>query len=306
LYQEASLQREGSLLQEEGGLSAMKIDFAGRAALVTGSSRGLGYAIARAMLLAGARVLLCSRSEENLQTATAALIRERGSTPEGGIADGGRRKGWPDPASPAPVSFVAADLSEPATGPTLAHSAERLFKGLDILVNSVGGPPPGTFDKLSEEDWEGTWRSILLSVVRNIRACLPLLRSSPAPRILTIASMSARQPLPHLLLSNVFRPALVVLAKSLADELAPHGILINNLAPGRFATDRTLALDEAEARRTGRTFDEVRRSREAEIPLDRYGDPAELARVALFLCSDANTYLTGQTILVDGGVTRAL
>src|SRR5690606_13588741 len=133
-----------------------------------------------------------------------------------------------------------------------------------------------------------------------------MLRQSPAPRVLVVTSSTARQPIPGLLLSNTFRAGVVGLVKSLAQEYGPEGILVNNLAPGMFATERLRELDAIAARDSGRSEEEVQRERIRQIPIGRYGDPRELGRAAVFLASSANSMITGQTILVDGGLYRGL
>jgi 3-oxoacyl-[acyl-carrier protein] reductase len=172
------------------------------------------------------------------------------------------------------------------------------------VVNS-GGPPPGDFDELDEEAWGKAIEGTFLGAIRLIRAALPHLRRSERAAIAVVLSSSVRGPLPKLTTSNALRPGLAGLVKDLSGQLAP-GIRINGLAPGRISTDRLVELDTFRAKATGSSVEEVRREIEAGIPLRRYGEPPELGRVAAFLLSPAASYVTGQIVLVDGGLTRAL
>jgi 3-oxoacyl-[acyl-carrier protein] reductase len=267
----------------------------GLRAVCLASSKGLGFGIALEMVRAGARVLMVSRHEENLQEAASQILSTLDS---GGTHPGVSR--WH-----RPETLTADLLEETAAEQVMARAAERLG-GIDILVNNIAGPSPGTFEELSPAQWEDAFRRLFLTVVRQLRSALPWLRKSPSPRVLTVTSVSARQPIPGLLLSNVFRPGLVGLAKTLAQEWGPEGILVNNLAPGMFETERAVELEQRIASQKGLSLEQVREERCSEIPLRRYGKPEELGRVAVFLASPANTYITGQTILVDGGLYGGL
>ena len=242
----------------------MDLGLTDRRLLVTGGSRGLGAAVARVLTAEGATVVTVARS---------------GAT-------------------------IEADLSS-AEGPAAAvRAAVDALGGLDgILVNS-GGPPTGTFDELDEAAWEKAIAGTLLSSIRLIREALPHLRDGRDPAILVILSSSAREPIPGLVTSNVLRPGLAGLVKSLAAEIAP--IRINGLAPGRLDTDRVRSLDAARAARNGISLDRRQEANIARIPLGRYGDPDELGRVAAFLLSPAASYLTGVILPVDGGMIKSL
>jgi 3-oxoacyl-[acyl-carrier protein] reductase len=186
----------------------------------------------------------------------------------------------------AEVEPRAADITRAQEIQALvSHAADR-FGGLDVLVNNTGGPPAGT--------------------IRAVRGVLPLMRERGGGRIVNIASSSIKQPIENLIFSNTFRAGILGLAKSLSVELAPDGILINTLGPGRISTARSRAMDESNAQAAGVPVEEVRGRFESQIPLGRYGEPEELARVAAFFASPANSYVTGQAILVDGGMVRAL
>jgi 3-oxoacyl-[acyl-carrier protein] reductase len=184
------------------------------------------------------------------------------------------------------------------------ESAVGAWGGLDLLVVNSGGPPPGRFEDLDEATWLRAIDGTLLSALRLIRAALPHLRQGNDPAILIILSSSVREPIPGLSTSNLIRPGLAGLLKSLVEEIAP--IRINGVAPGRVATDRIAQLDTARATTAGVEVDEIRRRTVERIPLGRYGDPAELGRVGAFLLSPAASYVTGAIVPVDGGMIKAL
>ncbi|MGZ6505475.1 MAG: SDR family oxidoreductase [Tumebacillaceae bacterium] len=262
----------------------MDLGLTGKVVLVMAASKGLGRATATEFAREGARVMIASRNEEALQT-TAEEIRE---------ATGGE------------VAYCVTDVSKREDIDRLMQKTIETYGALNVLVTNAGGPPGGTFDDFEDDVWEQVFQSNLLSVVRLVRAALPHLRQSGGGRILNIASTSIKQPIPGLILSNTFRAGVLGLAKSLSIELAPENILVNTIAPGRIATDRIVELDGLYAEATGQSMDEIRRLQEQNIPLGRYGTPEEFARIVTFLGSDANSYLTGQALLVDGGMVRAL
>jgi 3-oxoacyl-[acyl-carrier protein] reductase len=179
------------------------------------------------------------------------------------------------------------------------------FGQLDILVTNGGGPKPGNFDNLDEDDWTSGLDSTLWPVVRMIRASLPYLRASHG-RIINICSTSVKQPIDGLLLSNAIRPAVIGLAKTLSKELAPDHILVNNVCPGSFDTDRIAALYQKRATDTGRPIEEIASEAATKIPIGRLGDPAELGVLVAFLASERASYITGQTICVDGGIVSGI
>jgi 3-oxoacyl-[acyl-carrier protein] reductase len=245
-------------------------------ALVGGGSRGLGGAIAEALAAEGARVAVVSRPGPDLDAQAARL---------GGLA-------------------IPADLGT-KDGPSGAvEAAVGAWGGLDLLVVNSGGPPSGRFEDLDDDAWARAIDGTLLSTVRLLRAALPWLREGRDPAILIILSSSVREPIPALSTSNLIRPGLAGLLKSLVDEIAP--IRINGLAPGRLATDRIGQLDAVRATTAGVDVAEIRRRQIERIPLGRYGDPAELGRVGAFLLSPAASYVTGAIVPVDGGMIRAL
>jgi 3-oxoacyl-[acyl-carrier protein] reductase len=209
-------------------------------------------------------------------------------------------------ATGAQVESCPADVSDAADLDRLLRETQERLGGVDVLVNNAGGPRPGGFDALDDAAWQEAFELNLLSTVRLFRGVLPHMRARGWGRIVTIASSSIRQPIDDLTLSNTFRVGLLGLAKSVALEVAGDGVLVNTLGPGRIDTDRVAALDTGRAARTGRPVEEVRAQQEAGIPVGRYGTAEEFAKVAAFLASDANSYVTGQHLLVDGGLVRAI
>jgi 3-oxoacyl-[acyl-carrier protein] reductase len=245
-------------------------------ALIGGASSGLGAAIATELAGEGAATALVSRPGERLDRRAAEI--------------GGRA--------------IGADLSTPDGPAAAVHGAVDALGGLDLLVVNSGGPPGGSFDDLGEEAWDIAIDGVLRSALRLIRAGLPHLRASSAPAILIVLSSSVREPIPGLTTSNVLRPGLAGLVKSLTAEIAP--VRINGLAPGRLATDRIAHLDGLRSAATGRPVEEIRAENVARIPLGRYGDAADVGRIATFLLSPAAGYISGAIVPVDGGMTRAL
>jgi 3-oxoacyl-[acyl-carrier protein] reductase len=192
------------------------------------------------------------------------------------------------------VGHLAANFSEPGVPAAVVEAAVSALGGLDILVCNAGGPPPGTFESTPLESWEIGYNLTLMSAVRLARAALPYLKESGRGRIVNITSMSVRQPIPNLVLSNAFRSAVTAVAKTLSAEVAPHGVTVNNLAPGLILTDRARQLYtdlEAAAR---------------DIPARRLGTPEEFGAACAFLCSAQAGYITGQTLGIDGGSLRGV
>jgi 3-oxoacyl-[acyl-carrier protein] reductase len=251
----------------------MDLGLGGRGYLLTGASRGLGFATARALVDDGARVLVSSRSTDGVASA----VDQLGSAAFG----------------------LAADLSDPdAADRLVAESLERLGR-IDGALISVGGPPHGTVLTNSEQDWRDGIESVLLGPLRLVKALVPHLAEGAA--IGFVLSTSVRQPIPHLAVSNGLRPGLAMTAKALADELGPRGIRVVGLMPGTVATDRITDIERASGDAAA-----MRARTEAGIPLRRVGQPEEFGRVAAFVLSPAASYVTGTMIAVDGGVLRSL
>lgn len=262
----------------------MDLGLKDRVALVCGSSRGLGRAIAGALADEGARVALNGRDEGRLHAATEEL------TSYGG----------------ADVRPFPADVTIPALAERLVEHVVHEMGRLDILVCNAGGPPATTFQEAEADAWGQAVQQNLLSAIHLCRSAVPHMLRERWGRILMITSVAAKQPLAGLILSTTARAGVLGFAKSLADELAGQAITVNVLCPGYFGTERALALARATAERTGRPVAEVTAERLAAIPARRIGDPAELGAVAAFLASERASYITGVALSVDGGVTRAI
>ncbi|MFS0637192.1 SDR family oxidoreductase [Mesobacillus foraminis] len=259
----------------------MNLQLEGKTAVVAASSQGLGLAIAKELIDEGANVLLSGRHEAKLKQVVDQL----------GV--------------PGKVAYKQTDLTRPADIELLIDKAIEKFGSIDILVNNAGGPPAGTFETISDEEWQHAFELNLLSYIRLIRAALPALKARGG-KIINIASTSIKEPIPGLILSNTFRTGIVGLTKTLSQELAPYKILINTVAPGRIATDRVKHLDEVNAEKLGIPLEKVEERAKNNIPLQRYGEPEEFAKVVVFLASEANTYMTGSSFLVDGGMVKSI
>jgi 3-oxoacyl-[acyl-carrier protein] reductase len=254
----------------------MDLGLKDRVYVVTGASRGLGLATAQALVGEGARVVLCSRDEKALTAAAADL-------------------GGPDKAM-----AVVADLAEAGSESRLVAAAMGRWERLDGALISVGGPPPGSASLVGDDAWRAAFESVFLGALRVARAVVSTL-SDEGGSLAFVLSTSVKQPIDGLAVSNGLRPGLAMAAKTMADELGPRNIRVNGLLPGRIDTDRVRELDQASGRPVSN-----RREAEARIPLRRYGEPAEFARVAAFLLSPAASYITGTMVPVDGGAIRSL
>ena len=255
----------------------MDLGLDGARALIGGGSGGLGGAIATTLAGEGARVALVARPSDRLDAAVGSLAG----------------------AVPIDTDLATADGPGSAVDRTVAA-----LGGLDLVLVNSGGPPTGDFEDLDDDAWTRAIDGTLRSALRLIRAELPHLRSSDRPAILIILSSTAREPVPGLTTSNVLRPGLAGLVKSLTAEIAP--IRINAIAPGRIATDRIKEIDAMTAARTGETTDAVAAAMIGRIPMGRYGDPLEVGRLGTILLSPAASYITGAIVPVDGGLVRSL
>mgnify|MGYP000058942105 CR=1 FL=1 len=256
----------------------------GKRALVCAASQGLGKAIAEKLAAGGARVAICSRTLERVQAAAEQIEQATGHRPHA----------W------------EADLSHPADIERLVQQTTEALGGIDILVTNAGGPPAGMFEDFDDDAWQQAHEQNFLSVVRLIRYVLPGMKAQQAGSIVNIISMSVKQPISGLILSNAYRSAVVGMAKTLSEEMGPHGIRVNNVAPGRIYTERIQHLDKTKAASSGMSAQAVAEAAEGVIPLGRSGKPEEFANAVAFLSSDEASYLTGVTMQVDGGMVKSL
>ena len=262
----------------------MDLGLTGKIALVAAASRGLGRAVAEELAREGVHVLICARGADTLRE-TAESIR---------AATGVR------------VVDVVADLSDPGDVVRVAERALAEFGRVDILVTNGGGPPAGPFENHSPDAWQSAIRQNLLSVVELTRAVLPGMKERRWGRIINVTSIAVKQPVDNLILSNSVRAAVTGFARTLANEVAPFGITVNNVMPGYTRTQRVEELAERNASLKGTTPEAERAVWEGQIPMARLGESSEFAAMVAFLASERASYTTGASIPVDGGWIRGL
>jgi 3-oxoacyl-[acyl-carrier protein] reductase len=262
----------------------MDLGIRGKVALVAASSRGLGRASAEALAAEGVDLVLCARGEDALR----------------GTAEDIRR------ASGVRVVDVVADVATEQGIARVLSAADREFARVDILVTNGGGPPAGPFETHARDAWDAAVRGTLTSVVELVRGVLPGMREQRWGRIVNVTSIAVKQPVDNLILSNSVRAAVTGFARTLANEVAPHGITVNNVMPGFTRTARVEELAARTASLQGTTRDEAFAAWEKQIPMNRLGDPAEFGAMVAFLCSTLASYTTGASIPVDGGWIKSL
>lgn len=262
----------------------MDLGLKGKVALVAAASQGLGRAVAEELATEGTSLVLCARGEEALVATCERIGRESG----------------------VDVLAVAGDLSIPGDVERIVNAGLERFQKIDILVTNTGGPPTGEFETLSAEDWDAATRGLLTSVLDLTRLVLPGMKERRWGRILNITSIAAKQPIENLMLSNTLRAAVTGFAKTLAGELARHGITVNTILPGYTATERVEELAQTLAAKEGIDAGDIKARWESEIPMKRLATPQEFAAVAAFLVSERASYITGNSIAVDGGWIRSL
>ncbi|MDQ6736562.1 MAG: SDR family oxidoreductase [Gemmatimonadota bacterium] len=262
----------------------MNLRIAGKTALVTASSRGLGRAVAEELAAEGASLVLCARHAESLEE-TATEIRN---------------------ASGVKVITVTADVSDPAAVERVWNRSLDEFGGADILVTNAGGPPAGPFESHSPSAWSDAIKVNFESVVNMTRLVLPGMKERRWGRIINITSIAVKQPVDNLILSNSVRAAVTGFARTLANEVAKFNVTVNNVMPGYTLTDRISELATANAAHKGGTKESMLSAWESQIPTGRLGTPREFAAMVAFLASDRASYTTGASIPVDGGWIRSL
>lgn len=262
----------------------MDLGLKDKVALVAASSQGLGKAVAMAMAKEGAKVVICSRNQDRLNSAQEEIQKAVNSQ----------------------ITAIKADLTNKEDIKSLVSQTVSYFGSIDILVNNAGGPPAGFFGDMTDETWFAGIELTLMSSVRLTREVLPLMRKQKWGRIINITSVSVKQPINELLLSNSLRLSVVGWAKTLANQVASEGILINNVCPGWTRTDRVVEIFDARAASQGTTAEAVEKSITSTIPMGRLGKPEELANLVTFLASEKASYITGTSIQVDGGSVQAI
>lgn len=262
----------------------MDLGLKGRVALIAASSKGLGKAVAEELAAEGVSLVLCARGADALES-TAASIRARYGVP---------------------LLALPADVGIRGECARVAAAGIQQFGKIDILLTNSGGPPPGPFESLSAEAWDKAYALVLASVVELVGAVLPGMKERRWGRILNVTSIAAKQPVDNLMLSNSIRAAVTGFARTLATEVAPFGVTVNNLLPGFTATERMVELSEVTAAKESITAEQALRKFTAAVPMGRMAEPREFAALAAFLASERAGYITGQSMAVDGGWIRAL
>lgn len=262
----------------------MNLGLKEKVAMVAASSRGLGFGIAKALAFEGAKVSIASRNLDEAERAAAELRQETGAR-----------------ILASRLDAKDSDTINEWTSRTMAE-----FGGIDLLIANAGGPPAGNFDNFSDQAWQDAFELNLLSTVRMIRSVLPSMRQRGGGSILTITSSTVKEPLEQLILSNVMRSGVTSLVKTLSIQLAPEGIRVNNIMPGRIDTDRVRTLDETRALKLGSTPEACKSDAVKSIPIGRYGNIDEFGKAGAFLLSDAASYITGSSLAVDGGSLKTV
>jgi 3-oxoacyl-[acyl-carrier protein] reductase len=262
----------------------MDLGLRGKVAIVAAASKGLGRACATELASEGASVVICARGKDALFATRDAIVARTGAT----------------------VHAVVADMSETTGIERVGREALDRFSRVDIVVNNAGGPPSGPFEKHPWAAWETAVNLTLRSAVELTRLVLPGMRQRRWGRVINITSIAVKQPVDGLMLSNSIRAAVTGWARTLANEVAPDGVTVNNVLPGFTRTDRVESLNTATAAREGISVEDVQRRTEAQIPMRRLGEPLEFGAVVAFLASERASYVTGQSIAVDGGWIRGL
>jgi 3-oxoacyl-[acyl-carrier protein] reductase len=258
----------------------MDLGLTGKVAMVAGASRGLGFAVAQALAREGARVSLSSRDETAIQEAA-------------------RRIG-------GDVLAVAVDVTSAEAIQRWTLATAEKYGGVDLLFTNSGGPPAGPAISFDDRAWQDAAELLLFSALRMVRSVVPLMQARGGGAILMSTSSSVKEPIQNLGLSTVLRASVSALAKTLALELAPVKIRVNQIIPGRVDTDRVRHLDQVNGTRQGISAEQARQNSMAAIPMGRYGEPEEYGKVGAFLLSDAASYITGATVQVDGGLIKSV
>ncbi len=261
----------------------MNLKLKDKVVLITASSKGIGKATAEMFLNEGCKVVISSSNSNNLNAATEELKSRTGTEP---------------------LSIVC-DINKLEDLKNIVKIAREKFGKVDILINNCGGPVPGMFDDLDDDKWQHAVEQVLMSVVRLTREVLPDMKRNNWGRIINITSLSVKQPVDNLMLSNSIRSAVTAFAKTLSNEIGKNNITVNNVAPGYTLTSRLHELAEIKAKNSGVTKEDIFKEMASGVPMKRLADPHEVASVIVYLASEQAGYITGQTIPVDGGVVKS-
>lgn len=261
----------------------MEFNISGRTVLVTASSQGIGRATAELFIKEGCKVAICSARQENLITAVKEIRKNLGVEP----------------------LWIVCDLNKTADIENTVREVVRNYGDIEILVNNCGGPKPGMFDEFLDTAWYDAVDQVLMSAVRMIRLVLPGMKAKNWGRIINITSLSVKQPVQNLILSNSFRSALTAASKTLSNEVGKYNITVNNVAPGYTLTRRLYELAVSRAKESGESHEHVLASMASDVPLKRLARPDEIASLVVYLASEQAGYITGQTIAIDGGVIKS-
>ena len=262
----------------------MELGIRNKAVLVTASSKGIGRAVAESFAAEGCRVAICSRDKEELLKTSQDIKRKYNFEP----------------------IWCVCDLNKPKDIENTVETVNKQLGKIDILINNCGGPEPGYFQELSDEDWQSAFEQVLLSTVRLCNLVIPNMMLKEWGRIVNITSVAAKQPMEKLMLSNSLRNGVIGFAKTLSNEVAKYNITVNNVAPGYTLTNRIYDLAVNRGKQNNKSHEEVLIEMAREIPMNRLAGPEEIASAVLFLASNKAGYITGNTIQVDGGLTKGI
>jgi len=262
----------------------MELDLKNKTVLITGGSKGIGRATAELFIKEGCKVAICSRSQANLISAVAEIKKSYNIEP----------------------LWIVCDLTKDSDIENAVNVVKKNFGPIDILVNNVGGPVPGKFTDLNDDDWFYAFEQLLMSTVRMIKRVLPDMKGKKWGRIINITSLSVKQPVDNLILSNSIRSAITAMTKTLSNEIGSYNITVNNVAPGYTLTGRLYELAVNKAKETGESHEHILANMSAEVPLKRLARPDEIGSLIVYLSSEQASFITGTTILIDGGVVKSI
>ena len=260
----------------------MDLSIKGKNAIVCASSQGLGKSAAVDLAKEGVNLAICSRNKDKIN-----LVKEE-----------------IEQTSDVKVVAIEADLSSEKDISALFQEAKKELKTIDILINNNGGPPPSTFEELTDEDWQKTFNSTMMSAIRLSKLVLPDMKKNKWGRIINISSVSVKTPVNGLFLSNSIRMGVLGWAKALSDEVAPHGITVNSVCPGTTKTERIEQILNAQSESSGKDKLEIEEAMANSIPMLRIGEASDLSALIAFLASEKASYMTGLAVQVDGGSAR--